>query len=141
MYEATFVVGDIDTSCLYFRYQDEDNWYRATISGREGEGIQNFDRWGSYTVGGVGILEMFAADPGGKSLQRYLEIDSASKEMLLSLGSAATPVKISGAAGGAEITQNGDRKILKIAPHAATLRLQLVLGADANGDLRAFGGG
>ena len=32
VYEATFVVGDIDTSCLYFRYQDEDNWYRASLS-------------------------------------------------------------------------------------------------------------
>ena len=38
VYEATFVVGDIDTSCLYFRYQDEDNWYRAAISARDGGG-------------------------------------------------------------------------------------------------------
>ena len=36
VYEATVVVGDVDTSCLYFRYQDEDNWYRASLSGREG---------------------------------------------------------------------------------------------------------
>ena len=35
VYEATFVVGDIDTSCLYFRYQDEDNWYRASLSARD----------------------------------------------------------------------------------------------------------
>ena len=38
VYEATFVVGDIDTSCLYFRYQDEDNWYRASLSARDGGG-------------------------------------------------------------------------------------------------------
>ena len=38
VYEATFVVGDIDTSCLYFRYQDEDNWYRAALSARDGGG-------------------------------------------------------------------------------------------------------
>tara|TARA_B110000467_G_scaffold8007_1_gene7073 strand:- start:138 stop:3911 length:3774 start_codon:yes stop_codon:yes gene_type:complete len=53
VYEATFVVGDSDTSCIYFRYQDEDNWYRASISGREGDGIQKTDKWGSYTVNGV----------------------------------------------------------------------------------------
>jgi hypothetical protein len=38
VYEATFVVGDIDTSCLYFRYQDEDNWYRASLSARDADG-------------------------------------------------------------------------------------------------------
>ena len=96
----------------------------------------------SYTVGGVGILEMFAAGPGGKSIHRYLEIDPAKEEMLLSLGAAATQVKISGAAVGAEITQAGDRKILKVAPHTVPLRLQLVLGADAKGgknqDLKAM---
>ena len=37
VYEATFVVGDIDTSCLYFRYQDEDNWYRASLSARDAD--------------------------------------------------------------------------------------------------------
>jgi len=37
VYEATFVVGDIDTSCLYFRYQDEDNWYRAALSSRDAD--------------------------------------------------------------------------------------------------------
>ena len=66
VYEATFVVGDSDTSCLYFRYQDEDNWYRATISGKEGEGIQKFDRWGSYTVGGVTAAQI------GLSIQKKI---------------------------------------------------------------------
>ena len=38
VYEATFVYGDVDTSCLYFRYQDEDNWYRASLSARDADG-------------------------------------------------------------------------------------------------------
>ena len=47
VYEATFVVGDIDTSCLYFRYQDEDNWYRAALSAREGDA--------AWPLGGLSI--------------------------------------------------------------------------------------
>ena len=38
VYEATFAYGDIDTCCIYFRYQDEDNWYRASLSGRDFDG-------------------------------------------------------------------------------------------------------
>ena len=34
-YEATVVVGDLNTSCLYFRYQDEENWYRVSLSGND----------------------------------------------------------------------------------------------------------
>lgn len=30
---ATFSVGDNDGNCLYFRYQDEQNWYRVTVTG------------------------------------------------------------------------------------------------------------
>jgi hypothetical protein len=47
VYEATFVVGDIDTSCLYFRYQDEDNWYRASLSAR--------DEGGAWPMAGLSI--------------------------------------------------------------------------------------
>ena len=38
VYEATVTVGDVDTSSLYFRYQDEENWYRASVSARVGDG-------------------------------------------------------------------------------------------------------
>ena len=31
--QATFSVGDNDGNCVYFRYQDELNWYRVTICG------------------------------------------------------------------------------------------------------------
>ena len=31
--QATLVVADNDGNCLYFRYQDEENWYRVTING------------------------------------------------------------------------------------------------------------
>ncbi len=34
-YEATVVVGDLNTSCLYFRYQNEENWYRVSLSGND----------------------------------------------------------------------------------------------------------
>ena len=37
-YEATVVVGDLNTSCLYFRYQDVENWYRVSLSGNEAGG-------------------------------------------------------------------------------------------------------
>ncbi|MDE0827562.1 MAG: hypothetical protein OSA48_12260, partial [Akkermansiaceae bacterium] len=37
-YEATVVVGDLNTSCLYFRYQDEENWYRVSLSGNDAGG-------------------------------------------------------------------------------------------------------
>ena len=29
------MVGDLNTSCLYFRYQDEENWYRVSLSGND----------------------------------------------------------------------------------------------------------
>ncbi|MCP4847765.1 MAG: hypothetical protein GY899_07460, partial [Verrucomicrobiaceae bacterium] len=96
----------------------------------------------SYTVGDVGVLEMFDAGPGGKSLRRHIEIDAAKAEMLLSVGTAATVAKVLGDAGGAEIVQVDERKVLKIPAHAKPLRLQLVIGADAQGgkarDLRAM---
>ncbi len=38
-YEATVVVGDVNTSCLYFRYQDVENWYRVSLSGNEAGGV------------------------------------------------------------------------------------------------------
>jgi hypothetical protein len=28
-----FSVGDNDGNCVYFRYRDEDNWYRVTVCG------------------------------------------------------------------------------------------------------------
>ncbi len=31
--EVTFSVGDNDGNCVYFRYQDENNWYRVTVCG------------------------------------------------------------------------------------------------------------
>ena len=85
----------------------------------------------SYTVGGIGILENFEAGTGGKSLRRYIEIDAAGEEMMLSLGTAATVAKIVAAAGGAEIVEIDGRKVLKIPAHAKPMRLQLILGADA----------
>ena len=48
-YEATVVVGDLNTSCLYFRYQDEENWYRVSLSGN--------DAWRCLAAGRVEYTE------------------------------------------------------------------------------------
>ena len=37
-WQGVFTVGDNDGNCLYFRYQDERNWYRATIVGEDDAG-------------------------------------------------------------------------------------------------------
>lgn len=61
--EATFNVGDNDGNCLYFRYRDEQNWYRITISGENNNAAWRAPYGVSVQKRSNGVFSELMTDP------------------------------------------------------------------------------
>lgn len=62
--EAVFTVGDNDGNCLYFRYVDEDNWYRVTVVGEDNNAAWRAPFGVSVQKKAAGVYTELAADFG-----------------------------------------------------------------------------
>ncbi|HNU53379.1 MAG TPA: hypothetical protein PKJ98_20995 [Verrucomicrobiota bacterium] len=61
--QAIFSVGDNDGNCLYFRYRDEDNWYRVTMCGEYNIAAWRAPYGVSVQKRSSGLFSELAADP------------------------------------------------------------------------------